>query len=113
MHLKNFSLISRDNKIYLSPVYDLLNSTIVQKKALEEIALPIRGRKNNLSSHDFIDYFAKTRMKLNEKIISEVITQFQSAIPQWFQLLQRSFLSQNMQEKYAELITTRQKRLGI
>lgn len=28
MHLKNFSLITRDQKVTLSPVYDLINSTI-------------------------------------------------------------------------------------
>lgn len=45
MHLKNFSLITRGSKVSLSPAYDLLNSTIAQKNAEEEIALPIRGRK--------------------------------------------------------------------
>lgn len=45
MHLKNFSLITRDQKIMLSPVYDLLNSTIAMGSAKEEIALPLNGKK--------------------------------------------------------------------
>ncbi|MBS4168454.1 Serine/threonine-protein kinase toxin HipA [Parachlamydia sp. AcF125] len=42
MHLKNFTLISRENKVEMSPAYDLLNTTIIIQ-AEEEIALPIRG----------------------------------------------------------------------
>ena len=30
MHLKNYSVIVRDNKVELSPAYDLLNTTIIQ-----------------------------------------------------------------------------------
>src|SRR3989338_1851695 len=56
MHLKNFSLITRSQKITLSPVYDLLNSTIVQRNTQEEIALPLNGKKNNLNDRDFIKY---------------------------------------------------------
>lgn len=45
MHLKNFSLITKDRKISISPAYDLLNSTIAQKNTKEEIALPLKGKK--------------------------------------------------------------------
>lgn len=46
MHLKNFSLITRGPKVSLSPAYDLLNTTIAQRHAQEEIALPINGKKD-------------------------------------------------------------------
>ncbi len=42
MHLKNFSLIRRNNKVELSPAYDLVNSCIVIDSR-EEIALPLRA----------------------------------------------------------------------
>ena len=45
MHLKNFSVIRRDFKVELSPAYDLLNSTIILNSQ-EELALPLRGKKN-------------------------------------------------------------------
>ena len=48
MHLKNFSLIGRNNKIELSPAYDLLNSTISMGTATEELALPINGKKRKI-----------------------------------------------------------------
>ncbi|HEX4044769.1 MAG TPA: HipA domain-containing protein, partial [Gammaproteobacteria bacterium] len=41
MHLKNFSLIVRNQIVSLSPAYDLLNSTIAQENSKEEIALPL------------------------------------------------------------------------
>jgi len=111
MHLKNFSLITKNKKTSLSPAYDLLNSTITQKNTKEEIALPIRGRKNNLTKHDFFDYFAVERLGLNPKIIAEVLQEFQQAIPRWQALINISFLSQEMQEKYLHVLKARCKRL--
>ena len=42
-HLKNFSLITKDNIISLAPSYDLLNTTIIGT-GKDEIALPLRGK---------------------------------------------------------------------
>lgn len=113
MHLKNFSLITQNNKVTLSPAYDLLNSTIAQKNAEEEIALPIRGRKSNLTKRDLLDYFALQRLELNEKVISKVQHEFQEAIPGWQELIRISFLSQEMKEQYLCLLEERCKRLGF
>lgn len=49
MHLKNYSVIVANGKVELSPAYDLLNSTIVLKGDTEEIALPLKGKKKNLT----------------------------------------------------------------
>jgi serine/threonine-protein kinase HipA len=49
MHLKNFSIITEDGKVTLSPCYDLVNSTIEYKKQDEEIALPLKGKKKHLT----------------------------------------------------------------
>ena len=113
MHLKNFSLITKDNKISLAPAYDLLNSTIAQKNASEEIALPIRGRKRNLSKHDLCDYFAVERFGLNAKVMANILQEFQQAIPRWQELITISFLSREMQIKYLNLLDDRCKRLGF
>lgn len=113
MHLKNFSLITKNKKTSLSPAYDLLNSTIAQKNIKEEIALPLRGRKNNLTKHDFFKYFAREQLKLNPKTIDGVIQEFHKVIPEWHKLIGFSFLSQQMQEKYLLLLNERCGRLGI
>lgn len=107
MHLKNFSLITRDNKVELSPAYDLLNTTIVVPKTLEEIALPIAGKKRNLNAKILIDYFAKERMKLNDTIISKVLNKINTEWNNWENLIANSFLSNNMKEKYLELMNKR------
>lgn len=113
MHLKNFSLITKQNKTTLSPAYDLLNTTIAQKNAQEELALPLRGRKNNLSKRDLLEYFAVERLRLNQKTIDGVLQQIQQAIPTWQELIRISFLSAGMQKKYLELLEVRCKRLDF
>jgi serine/threonine-protein kinase HipA len=107
MHLKNFSLITRDNKVEMSPVYDLLNTTIVVPRAQEEIALPLAGQKRNLSAKILIDYFAKERLKLNDTIISQVLNKINTEISNWEKLITVSFLSNEMKEKYLELMKKR------
>lgn len=111
MHLKNFSLITRGQIISLSPAYDLLNSTIALKNAKEELALPLNGRKNNLRKKDFFEYFAVERLQLNSNIINVIFQEIQQAIPLWHELIARSFLSKQMQEKYLQLLSARCKRL--
>lgn len=107
MHLKNFSLITRDNKVELSPAYDLLNTTIVVPRTQEEIALPIAGKKRNLSAKILIDYFAKERLKLNDTIISQVLIKIDTELMNWENLIRVSFLSNDMKEKYLEILGKR------
>ena len=113
MHLKNFSLITRDNKIMLSPAYDLLNTTIAQKNTKEEIALPINGRKNNLRKKDFMDYFAMERLGLNKIVITDVVRDIKQALPRWYDLLSISFLSHAMRKKYSDLLKDRSERMNF
>ena len=113
MHLKNFSLISRDRKITLSPGYDLLNSTIAQMNAKEELALPLNGKKNNLKRSDFIDYFAIQRLQLNKTVILDIMSEIKQALPAWKVLISNSFLSATMKKKYIELLEERSERIII
>mgnify|MGYP006050858215 FL=1 len=104
MHLKNFSLITKNGKTTLTPIYDFLNSSIVIKNPEEEIALTLKGKKSNLKATDFIDYYAKGRLQLNEKTVVTILEQMENAIPKWKELLEISFLSDEMKEKYLELL---------
>jgi len=107
MHLKNFSLITRDNKVELSPAYDLLNTTIVVPRTQEEIALPIAGKKRNLTVKILIEYFGKERLKLNDTIISQVLNRISSEFNNWENLVDLCFLSNEMKEKYLKLMRKR------
>ncbi len=107
MHLKNFSLITKNGKTTLTPIYDFLNSSIAIKNPEEEIALTLKGKKSNLKASDFMDYYAKDRLQLNEKAIATILEQMHNAIPKWKELLEISFLSDDMKEKYFLLMETR------
>ena len=109
MHLKNFSLITKNDKTTLTPTYDLLNSSIAIKNPEEEIALTLKGKKSNLNASDFTDYYAKERLQLNDKTIAVILEQMQRAIPKWKELIDISFLSEEMKEKYFNLLENRLK----
>lgn len=113
MHLKNFSLITRGVKTELTPAYDLLNTTIAIKIAREEIALPLRGKKRNLTRYDLIQYFGQERLKLNEKIIERILESFREKEQIIFTLIRSSFLNAEMKQKYQEVVEERYKRLGL
>lgn len=113
MHLKNFSLITHDNKVELSPAYDLLNTTIVVPRTQEEIALPIAGKKRNLTVKVLIDYLGKERLKLNNTIISQVLNKINTDWNNWESLIKVSFLSNDMKEKYLELLVKRRSTLKL
>lgn len=113
MHLKNFSLITRNNKIELSPAYDLLNTSIVLAGEPEEIALTLGGKKKNLTAELLIDYFGKERLKLNNRIIAQIIDKIKSELDNWYKLINFSFLSPSMKEKYLNLLKSRKTQLEL
>lgn len=111
MHLKNFSVLSREGKVELSPAYDLLNTTIALKDAREEVALSINGKKNNLTEHTLINYFAKERLRINDTIISLELKRLKDTLEVWDKLITVSFLSENMKQKYSKLVNQRRQRI--
>lgn len=113
MHLKNYSIIIRNGKVELSPAYDLLNSSIVLKGDIEEIALPVKGKKSNLTRDVLVDYFGKERCNLADPVIERTLETIQSALPSWFELIDISFLSDEMKDKYAKLLQNRIEILGF
>ncbi|MER3316661.1 MAG: HipA domain-containing protein [Allomuricauda sp.] len=109
MHLKNFSLITKNGKTTLAPAYDLLNSSISIKSPEEEIALTLKGKKSNLRASDFTDYYAKERLQLNEKTIETILQDMFQAKEKWEDLISISFLSDDMKEKYSKMLEHRLK----
>jgi len=113
MHLKNFSLITQKGISALSPCYDLVNTTIEYQKQDEEIALPLKGKKKKLTRNQLVDYFGKERCELTEKSIDNVLETISLAVPKWKELIPISFLSQEMKDKYMNLLETRLSKLGM
>lgn len=113
MHLKNFSVIVRDDKVTLSPAYDLLNTTIALSDPKEEIALPVGGKKNNLTKELLIDYFGRDRLQLNDTIISQQLAALRDSKKGWENMIAASFLSEGMKRKYLKVINERSGRVGL
>lgn len=109
MHLKNFSFYRPEKDYLLAPAYDLLNTTIVNPKDKEELALPLSGRKTKLRVADFLNT-ART-IGLEESVVLRLIKGLQKALPKWQVLIQSSFLDENMKKAYQELIISRLSRL--
>ncbi len=112
MHLKNFSVIRRDLKVELTPAYDLLNSTIFLH-SLEELALPLNGKKNNFQRNDFLVYFAKERLELTQKSIEQTVNRIIRTYPKWIDTIHECFLSDAMKEKYINLVRGRCRNLNL
>ncbi len=107
MHLKNYSIISRDDKIELCPAYDFLNTSIVLGKNAEESALSLKGKMKNLTKSVLIEYLGIERLNLNETVINKTLKELQSAVPLWFELINESFLKSSLKEDYKELLDKR------
>ena len=107
MHLKNFSLITRREIIELSPAYDFLNTTIALASPQEEIALPLRGKKRKLNRTLLVEYFGRQRLALNRNLISKVLGEIEAAVPKWQELIEHSFLSDELKSNYIMLLDSR------
>ncbi len=115
MHLKNYSLITREDLIELAPAYDFINTTIAIgiNHVKEEIALPINGKKNNLTRTDIIEYYGKERLEVNTEIITQILDEFKKIMPTWLELINHSFLSEQYKMDYIAVIEARSKILQI
>lgn len=113
MHLKNYSVILRNGKVELSPAYDLLNTSIVLQGEFEEIALKLKGKKSNLNYDVLINYFGKERCGLTDRIIEKTVDTIQKALSSWFELIEISFLSDDMKDRYSSFLQIRIDNLGF
>ncbi|WP_289182168.1 HipA domain-containing protein [Alistipes sp. UBA6068] len=110
MHLKNFSLYSRNQGVYgLTPAYDLLSTALVLPEDPEELALTLNGRKRKLRRNDFVQ--AMTASGMDEKVIDNLFKKFIKAIPKWGEWIDTSFLPEEMKGKYKTLIEEKIERL--
>lgn len=111
MHLKNFSLYRPGRGYLLTPAYDLINVAIANPKDKEELALPLSGRKSKLQMNDFLK--SATAMGLEQNVVINLIENMHKAVPKWRSLIQSSFLTADMKEKYEQLVTLRLDRLHM
>ena len=105
MHLKNFSLYRPKALYQLSPAYDLLNVAIANPKDKEEMALSINGKKAQIKLADFLK--ASDTMGIEQRVTLGLINGLRDAMPAWIDLINNSFLSDEMKQNYLDLISRR------
>lgn len=109
MHLKNFSLIKQNGKWSLSPTYDLLPVNIVNPQDTEETALNLNGKKSNIKRSDFIllAELLGINSKSAEKLLERAIVKEENFV----NFIAQSFLSDDLKNRFAELVKERCGRL--
>ena len=106
MHLKNFSLITNsENEVMLSPAYDLLATKLLIPEDMEELALPMNGKKSRFKTNDFV-LFAK-QLGINEVSFQNVHKKFQAKEKMIYEFIDKSFLSSSMKKDFKKLISER------
>ena len=112
MHLKNFSLLCPPGGLIgLSPAYDLLPTQLLLRADTEEMALTLNGRKRKLDRKDFTRLAGSLR--LSERQVENVFARFSAKIDDALLLLNAGFCSDEMKERYLELVRERAVRLRI
>lgn len=106
MHLKNFSLYSLRNGIYsLTPAYDMVSTTLVMPEDTEELALTLNEKKRKIKRSDF--EIAMTKSGLENKIIERLFAKFEKATSKWIEVIDISFLPNQMKENYKQIIKSK------
>lgn len=105
MHLKNFSLYNTGRGFTLTPAYDLLSTSLLIPEDPEELALTLNGKKRKLRRGDFVKAMAQSG--LSEKVIDNMAKKFRRAFPKWIDLVNASFLSDDMKRSFKRLILMR------
>jgi serine/threonine-protein kinase HipA len=113
LHLKNLSMIrTEDNQYRLSPAYDLISSNLVMGKYdLEQMALHLNGKKNKIRRKDFIAL--AENLKIATTMSEKIFSKYGSLIDEFGQLIQNSFLSDDLKEQYIHLINSRSTALDL
>lgn len=111
MHLKNFSMIETSHGWILSPAYDLLNVAIANPEDKDELALALSGKKKKLKREHFIGL--GNGLGLNDKQINGAFNRMKKNKPKAVKWVKQSFLSEEMQEAYIDVLDARYKLLEI
>jgi len=105
MHMKNFSVLHKDNQILLAPAYDLLNVQLIHPKDKEDMAMLLNGKRKELQSKDF-KMLAKA-LHIDDKIFDRIISRYVKRKAKVFELIDKSFLQEDVKNKYKTIWTAK------
>lgn len=115
-HLKNFSLINTGNEYRLTPAYDLINTSLhlvnhrifALDKGLFKEGMQLSDVRQ-VCHKDFEEF--GHRIGLNDKTVQRELDFFAAAHPEAEQLIDRSFLSEELKRQYWSSLDYRRKML--
>ncbi len=107
MHLKNYSLLGSEHR--LSPAYDLVSTALVLPSDSEELALTLNGRKRRITRSDFER--AMQGSEIEPKVADKIFMKFAKLVDKWGEMIDQSFLTEEMKEQYKAIIRERVERL--
>jgi len=112
MHCKNFSLIDNGGREYtLAPAYDLLAVIIADPLDSDEMAmtLSVGGKKNGFDGQAFLN--AMEESGISRSIAEKAIIRMKSMQERWDEIIDLSFLPEDMKVSFKSLIKERLSRL--
>ena len=115
-HLKNFSLINTGNEYRLTPAYDLINTSLhlvnhrifALDKGLFKEGMQLSDVRQ-VCRKDFEEF--GHRIGLNDKTVQRELDFFAAVHPEAEQLIDRSFLSEELKRQYRSSLDYRRKML--
>ena len=110
-HKKNFSILTKDGYVALSPAYDLVSSRLVIPEEAEELALTINGRRNRLSQSDFLAFAA--HLEIRRDYALKKITRLCAMRGNLESMVSASQLDQDRRERFTALLSERLQRLVL
>lgn len=108
-HKKNFSFLTTNGHISLSPAYDLVSSRIVLPEETDELALTIGGRKKRLTRQNF-ESFAES-LKITTDYTQKRISRLINLQDEFFRMISTSTLTHTLQDRFSTIVTERMGRL--
>lgn len=107
MHCKNFSLLDEGEGYLLSPAYDLLAVLLADPNDTDELAMPIftGGKTTGFDRATFTQAFIQSGVPVNTA--EKRIARMAGYKDKWFELIDSSFLPEDLKASYKNLISTR------
>ena len=117
MHCKNFSLIEKDDRGYqLSPAYDLLAVQLTGINDKDELAMPLVGYgvddNETLSGFNRSSFVqAMVASGIAEGVAVRIIDKMISRTGKWDDVIDSSFLKDELKSSYKSLVAERKNRI--
>ena len=107
MHCKNFSLLDEGKGYLLSPAYDLLAVLLADPNDVDELAMPLftGGSKTGFTRESFVQAFVASGVQ--EVTAEKLITKMVGHKDKWLDIIDHSFLPDDLKIRYKELISIR------